>query len=90
MKEDRYNRIIILNISNLYKCSILRKHSKIAHLFAHFSQHICLMPKIAVYKSSYLVNCSAGNTVKLTTTEAFYLQKGKVYYNTQLIRKCSH
>ena len=54
MKEDRYNRIIILNISNLYKCSILRKHSKIAHLFAHFSQHICLMPKIAVYKSSYL------------------------------------
>ena len=44
-EKGHYNRIVILNISNLRKGSILRKHSKIAHLFAQLSQHNCFDAK---------------------------------------------
>jgi len=36
--------------------------------------------------------CSAGN-IEMPSTEGFqvfYLRKGKIYYNTQLIMKCPH
>ena len=39
------------------------------------------MPKIDVYKSSYLVYGSAGNIDMLSTEEFFYFQKGKVNYS---------
>ena len=48
------------------------------------------MPKIDVYKSSYLVYGSTGNIDMLSTEEFFYFQKGKVNYSTQFIIKCPY
>ena len=49
-----------------------------------------ILAEIEVYKSSSAVYCSTENVDMLSTEGFFYLQKGKVYYGTQLTMKCPH
>ena len=73
-----------------------RKHYKNrSSLYYLIKTDLCissLMPQSStgIYKSLYLVYCSAGNINMLSTREFFFLQEEKVCKNMPLIMNCLH
>ena len=73
------------------------KHSVVAHLYITYSKIVLCITRlmseqseIEFYNPSYSVYSRAGNIDILSLEGFLKLQKGKVYYKTQLTAKCLH